>query len=208
MSSEKSILKVYAPIVISILALIISIVSAFRDKIWPFELKVLAGDIAIVACGKIGKITNNIPILFPLSFINLGYSEGIIEKIAFKRIDSQENVKIYIPLIEIDFVKLIRRQPPKIHADNMLDVFSLFSIQPKQSLKKYLVFTQELESKEYPFSDKWIPGKHNFELYIKTTEWKKPKKICEFEQPITAKAIQDYFKGKSTFVMLHKIELE
>lgn len=191
------------PTVISVLALLISLISAFKNELLPFELKVLAGDVLVAA--PTSPSHASLPLVFPISFLNTGYAGGIVEAIAIKVIDDQGNVKLYTPIAEIDFMQFIqgRRQ---LHADNIAGTFSAFPIHAKQSLKKHILFSQEEKSAKYPFNQ-WKPGKHKFELYLKASQWRKPKKLSQFECEINAKVLSEYARGTSTHIASHKIDI-
>jgi hypothetical protein len=99
------------------------VIGAFKEIIKPFELKVLANNF-ILSQTNIKEYKNQIPIILPISFINNGYGEGIIESVILDIADQHKNHKIYQPKGEISFEDYYKVNQ-KISSENILGLYNV-----------------------------------------------------------------------------------
>ena len=131
----------------------------------------------------------------PLAFVNEGYGSGIVEGLTLK-IETGANAKIYNPVAEVDYAKYITGRRA-VHADNMLGAFNVFSLGPRATVKKCILFTQESDSKQYPFTD-WGPGQHIFRLYVKHSAAHASIMMGEATNQISPELLASYQGGASS----------
>lgn len=179
-------------VAISLMAVCISLFSIFKNEIFPFNLELIAGDNLTFQNGDIdGKFSPSL--IVPISFINKGYSAGVIEMLSFKIIDENEKVKYYTPIAEVDFEKLIQDKR-MLHGSNLKGPFGSFALNAREAVKKFFLFTQEPNLEKYPASE-WQASKYTFELYIKINDTKKLKKEKEFYYTVNEKLIRELKQG-------------
>jgi hypothetical protein len=154
-------LSQYIAVLISLLALTVSIVSAFKEDIFSFQPIVLFDE--IIMAPPSGPSHNSVALVLPLTFINKGHGAGVINMLAL-RVESDNRVKLYTPLQQVDFEKYISGKR-KLHAENIKGSFNAFALGGKATLKIYLLFSQEESSEKYPFSS-WTSGKYIFRLFL------------------------------------------
>ena len=152
-------LSQYIAVLISLLALTVSIVSAFKEDIFSFQPMVLFDE--IIMAPPSGPSHNSLALLLPLTFINKGHGAGVINMPALQ-VESEDGVKLYTPLQLVDFEKYISGRR-KLHAENIKGSFNAFALGSRATLKIYLLFSQEEHSQKYPFSS-WSSGNHKFRL--------------------------------------------
>ncbi len=181
---------------IATLSLFVSLLSNFKDMIFPFRLSVLAGDVLVAAPTLPSH--DSLALVLPISFINEGYAEGVIEGIGLKIVGANGIEKLYTPVAEIDFVKFVQGKRA-LTAESIAGAFSSFPIHAKQSVQKHILFSQEEHSVRYPFSV-WSSGTYRFQLFLKTTAWARPKKVAEFTWEIAEKLLKDWGAGNSVYL--------
>jgi hypothetical protein len=154
-------LSQYIAVLISLLALTVSIVSAFKEDIFSFQPIVLFDE--IIMAPPSGPSHNSVALVLPLTFINKGHGAGVINMLAL-RVESDNGVKLYTPLQQVDFEKYISGKR-KLHAENIKGSFNAFALDGKATSKMYLLFSQEGNSEKYPFSS-WTSGNYIFRLFL------------------------------------------
>lgn len=175
-----------ATVVIALLALIVSIASNFKNDLFPFQLKILAGNIWLYQPDR--KISGTIFIL-EIFFVNQGYADGIIKAIVLKLIDAQGREKLYSTIDEMD-ATLVREitfdTKPGAERKGSHDFFGPFPVHSKQSLKKFISFELREEDSQ---TLEWLDGSYKFEIYIASSEWESWKKVFEFEHRIDSEIL-------------------
>ncbi len=151
----------YAAVFISLLALMVSLVSAFKEDLFPFQPRVLLDE--IIFAPHSGPSHDRLSLVLPLTFLNGGNGAGVIHMLAL-RVECGNVVKLYTPLLQIDFAKYISGMR-KLHQDNIIGSFNAFSLAGKATEKKYLMFCQDENSEHYPFST-WTAGNYTFKLFL------------------------------------------
>lgn len=101
------------PLGISILALIVSILSSFKDELFPFNLSVFADGLHFVKTPALPPNSDitSIVILLPVTFFNRGYSEGIVQTMRLRI--STEKTRFdheFLPSFEIDYAAFVQQK--------------------------------------------------------------------------------------------------
>lgn len=199
LSSKSTETREKITVLIALVALIISILSGFKDTIFPFRLKVITDE--IILAKPTAPSHDSFALVIPLTFINEGNGSGVIEGISIK-VEGQNSTKIYTPIAEIDFGKFIVGKKA-LHAENIIGTYNSFPISGKSSAKKHILFTQEEKSKKYPFSS-WEPDDYEFRIFIKTSRHKNPKEYISMDYKIMQETIDQYQKGSSISLSKNK----
>jgi hypothetical protein len=181
---------------ISILAVIFTGVTSFKNELFPFRLSVFSDSLHLVT----GKLISDprvitIQVLLPNTFFNRGYSEGIIETIKLiVKAEQHGTTNVFLPMMEIDMVAFIQ-QRKGINSSNMLGTFVGFLLEPKRAVKKFVVFSPKIGQGIPVFN--WSPDKYTFELYVQNYGDKKPKKYFELSQNIDINSLILLSSGKT-----------
>ncbi len=124
---------------ISLLALVISLISVFKNEIFPHDLNIYIDCFYLVRGNLMNsKGKNTIQIMPTLTFYNRGYGECSIRKIRLLVRQTKNSIEyIFNPTVEVDTEALIQ-QNKGINASNMKGVFSGFILEPKKSSIKLL----------------------------------------------------------------------
>jgi len=180
---------------ISIIALIVSILSSFKNELFPFELSVFTDRLHLVACESLPPITGkSIVVLLPITFFNRGYSEGIIQEIKlFVKAKKSGIQKEFLPSFEVDMAAFIQ-QRKGLNASNSLGVFVGFLLEAKRAVKKNIVFGPKVESGTSPYF--WQPDIYTFEIFVQVYGEKEAKKYFELKQEIDKNALTMLATGK------------
>jgi hypothetical protein len=177
---------------ISLAALCVSVVAAFKEDVFAFRPKVVLDEIVLAPPSN--PPYENMALLIPLSFVNTGHGAGIIEGLTLKVEGQGAAVKAYTPVAEVDYVRFMSGKR-MLHADNMLGAFNKFRVRSREAIRKSVLFTQEFTSKRYPYSP-WSPGKHVFTLYIRHSGRRLPERTALVEYEISKDVLADYMSGK------------
>jgi hypothetical protein len=175
---------------IASLALIVSIVSAFKNQIFPFQLETLTDSIILAAPSAPSH--NSLALIIPITFLNKGHGSGVIEGLTIK-IECCNRIKIYTPSAEIDYKKFIQSKR-RLDAENILNTSISFPLSGESSVQKYILFIQEENSQKYPFSY-WEENNYTFNFYIKHSHKDFPILYSSFDKFISAQKLDDYKIG-------------
>ncbi len=189
-------LPLYLTALISLSALAVSVVSAFKEDIFPFRPRVLLDELVLAV--PTGSSHDSLSLLLPLIFVNEGYGAGVIEGLTLK-VKCKKQTKIYTPLVEIDYSKYLTGKRA-LHAENVLGTFNMFPLESRKSLRKFILFTQEENSKRYPFN-KWEAGDYEFRIFIKHTAFSVPMEAANLKYSITEELLSAYKAGQSTSLL-------
>ncbi len=180
----------YLSAAISLAALLVSVVSAFKEDVFPFR-PVAAVDEIILAPTTLPS-HDSLALVVPITFVNTGYGAGLIEGLTIK-VQGATGVKVYAPLAEVDFQKYISGKRA-LHADNIIGTFNVFRLGARESVKKYVLFSQQENSTRYPFNA-WTPGSHEFVLYAKHSASAHPTVLASINYEISANVLSSYKSG-------------
>ena len=187
---------------ISLLALIISIISAFRNQIFPFQLETSFDTIVVGTTS--GQSHDSLVLMLPIIFLNRAHGHGFIENLTIK-VECGNSAKIYTPLFEIDFEKFIQFKRT-FHAENISDFFMPFPLSGQCSIQKYILFSQVEDSKKYPFSS-WDEGNYKFSIFLKHTH-KSSTTLCSTQEHFISKEMLLGYKAGTTNVLISNRELD
>ncbi len=163
-------------------------ITAFKNELFPFRLLLFIDAIYLVA-GELlpPKSGVSVQVLLPITFINRGYSEGIVENISLDVTkENEKSVYKFLPAMEVDMVALMQ-QKKGINSSNMLGMFHGFLLGQKQGHKKNVIFTPSVKTDEPEFY--WSPGIYTFKLYVKVYGEGKSKPLFVMKQNIRANAL-------------------
>ncbi len=194
--------EAYFPLLISVIALAISLVSAFKNELFDFKLLAVPGEIALLGSGNPADKTFSI--IQSIIFINQGYGHGVVEAFVLK-IHGPGGVKLYTPFAEIDFQKFIQIRKP-LHAEHFRGALGPIVLGSKEATQKFALFTQEKNHAKYPYTE-WSPGKYRFELWVTTAGSKTPQAFDAREWDVTQQTIDSSIRGETAIFMDHRIDV-
>jgi len=194
--------KYIIPLVISIIALATSLIGTFKNELFPFNFNVIQGELIFAV--PTGPSHHSPAIIMALSFINKGYGQGIVKWPALKIITNQ-SVKLYTPIAEIDYEKFLQGKR-KLHGENIKGAFGPFILGAREVVKKYILFSQEENNSKYPFNE-WSEGDHKFEIWVKTANSNRAKLAGTLNQKIDKKLLESYFSGTGAVIMNREIDI-
>jgi hypothetical protein len=180
----------YLSAFISLAALVISVVSAFKEDVFPFRPRALVDEVMLAPPTLPSH--DSLALIVPVAFLNDGYGTGVIEGLTLK-IEGEGGTKVYTPVAEIDYQKFISGKRA-LHAENLLGAFNLFRLGSRESMKKHILFSQEEHSQRYPFTQ-WKPGKYIFRLFAKHTGSASPVEISSVTHGLSQEVLGAYKKG-------------
>ncbi len=183
------------PLGISLLALFVSILSSFKNELFPFRLSIFSNMIHLVAVKPITPFPGkSIVVLLPITFFNQGYSEGIIEEVELILTSEKSKIRTeYLPISEIDMVSFMQ-QMKGLNSSNTLGAFAGFLLEPKRAMRKNIVFSPMIEPGFPPVI--WQPGVYSFEIFVKVYGEKENKKYFEIKQTIDENSLRSLVTGK------------
>lgn len=214
--------SLWVPLGLSIGSLLVAVLSAFKNELFEFAPAVLASDIGLIHVDRKKKATtpeDDHPngesdhrsagpatpetepmFVFPLWFINSGYAEGVVEGVAIK-VTNVGNGSVFklLPLFEID-PKLFAPHKDAVsflNVDRILGTFAIFPLSSKQVISKVLVFF--IHQKETDMTTLQA-GKHRFEVYVKSTSSRKPKRLYRFDRELSNDTVDGYLRGKNVYI--------
>lgn len=190
------------PIGISIVALIFSIISSFKDELFPFRLTTFIDGLFLVAAKPMTQSTNvTVQVLLPITFFNRGYSEGVIQNIKLSvKAESETTLWSFMPILEVDMTAFMQ-QHKGLNASNIENVFVGFLLGGKRGIKKNILFTASTEEKNAIFE--WKPNIYRFELYIQIFGEDKMKKYATLHRNIGINSFTMLANGQTNVVFVY-----
>ncbi len=190
------------PLIISAIALAVSLVSAFKNELFDFTLRAVPGELTLAVASS--ESHRSFAIIYGVSFINEGYGHGIIEAVALK-IHGADGVRLYTPIFEVDYEKFLQGRR-LLHADNIRGRFAPFVLGSREASKHFIVLSQEEKNDKYPFKE-WRAGKYRFEFWVKTSADSRANPVDAHEWEITQEMIDRYFSGEGAILADQKIDV-
>jgi hypothetical protein len=181
---------------ISILALIVSVVGAFRGELFPFDLHVVAGDVLLLP-GRF-ELGYNPPLMIPLAFVNRGYGEGVVASLWAEVTCGDGLARLYTPSFELDYRKYLQEHRG-VHASNIIGTFMPFVVGAKEAEQRFFVFSQERTQDRYP-ETAWVPGDFEVSVYMRTTSDSNRKMLARFSHEIGAEALENAARGTAIYL--------
>jgi hypothetical protein len=192
----------FFPLVISVIALSVALISAFKNELFDFKLTARGGEIALAGSGNPSH--KSFVIIQSLIFVNQGYGHGVVEAFVLK-IHGADGVKLYTPIAEVDFEKFLQFMKP-LGAEHMKGAVGPIVLGSKEAIKRFVAFSQEEKHSKYPFTE-WKAGKHRFELWVTSSASTEPQLLHVHEWDIGQWAIDAYDKGETSVLTDHRIEV-
>ena len=178
---------------VSLTALAVSVVVAFKSHIFPFKPNFHLDEIVLAAADSPRQ--DSPALVVPILVTNEGTGVGMISGFALK-VTGNGKTRMYTPVAEVDFGKFISGKR-RLHADNTNLTFSPLVIPGEGHSRKVILFTQEPESKAYPFEG-WQHGIFVFELFSKSTKSSAAEKVASVTHQVSAEVLGSYAAGQST----------
>jgi hypothetical protein len=157
-------------IVISFIALIVSVfvvwknyLSAFRLSVWCGNPRLEPGEYKLEH-GK-GKAVIRFGVVLPLYFINSGAHDGIIEDIALI-VQSAQNTWLFQPAFYCRYsMSTESTLGERLTEDQANEPFYPLYLQGKETLYRPVVFMPVSDNRKFPLGDNpLLPGKYTFQL--------------------------------------------
>ena len=139
--------EVMLSILISVAALVISILTIAKSTYLPSRMSIIAGDNYIVDPNKPGNL--NPGFIIPITFMNLGYGDCVVETLCLILTEEDGTKLLYEPITEIDIKSLIQDQH-KVHGTNVVNAYMSFGLFGRSSVKKAFLFHQKLDPEVGP----------------------------------------------------------
>jgi len=190
------------PLILSVIALAVSLVSAFKNELFDFNLRAIPGELTLAL--PTSPSHRSLAIIYAVSFINQGYGHGVVQAVALK-IQGADGVRLYTPVAEVDYEKYIQGRR-LLHADNIRGPFAPFVLGSREASKRFILLSQEEKNERFPFKE-WRPGKYVFELWVTTSSDGKGKAVDTHEWEITQEMIDGYFQGHGAVLTTQKVDV-
>jgi hypothetical protein len=147
--------------------------------------------------------TDELDLIFPVTFLNTGFGEGVIEGLAVKMLADNGTTVLYRPNLEVD-LKSFMQGPSVPSKANIIGMFTPFPLHAKQSVQKILLFTQDTRENPDPRST-WRASTYRFEFFVKESQWAKPKKLATMEQVIDEPQLTAAHEGVAVMLAMRGI---
>ena len=183
----------YLTALISVAALCVSLVSSFKEDLFPYRPQALFDEVILAPMS--GASGDSPALIVPIAFVNEGHGSGVIQGLTL-RVESTSAVKVYTPVAEVDLQKFISEKRT-LHALNLLGAFNLLTLGSRASAKKAIVFMQEPSSSRYPFSP-WASESYTFRLFFKHSDAAEPMEVGCVIHEISAQLLANYKAGAGT----------
>lgn len=110
------------------------------------------------------------------------------------RVECDQGVKLYTPIVQIDFQKYLSGRK-KLHAENIIGTFNAFMLPGRSTLKAHILFSQEETSEKYPYSS-WESNSYTFRLFLNKSSGGRALEVYQTGPiQITASMLSDYKSG-------------
>ena len=156
-----------ASIIISIIALIVSGIVAWKNYISPFRITVHCSNPRLEP-GKLdlgnGRAVIRFAVILPLCFVNSGARDGIISDIVLI-VRSAQNVWLFLPFFYTSYnMQTESTLGKKLTDDPSNEPFYSIHLLGKERVCKSIVFVS-LPNERFPLGDKpLLPGKYSFQV--------------------------------------------
>jgi len=162
-----------ASIIISIIALIVSGIVAWKNYLAPFRLSLHSGAPRLERCPvelRDGRAVMRFAVVLPLYFVNKGAHDGIISDIVLI-VRLGQNAWLFYPAFYCKYS--VSTEPTlgrMLTKDPSNEPFYPPHLQGKEALYKPIVFSPVGGSKRFPLGDgPLLPGKYTFQVMILET---------------------------------------
>ncbi len=180
----------WLPLGLSIASLAVAILSAFKNELFEFSLAVFGAEVILAQARPVHA---ELTVILPLSFVNTGYAEGVVEWIALKLVRTADGqFAVLHPTLEIDQLKFWQGRH-YLHADNTIGTFSSFPLESKKVIVKSILFV--IPEGKPPFA--LAEGEYRFDIYVKASNMKRAKVLHSFKYTFSDEFLSEYVSGKT-----------
>jgi len=181
----------YVSAVTGLLSLEISLAALFKQDLFGFRLDIVVADVMLAATDAQYATPT---VALPITFINRGYSDGVVESTCVLVREDTGETKAYFPKGEFDMGDFIRANR-RIRLDELTTLWRPFPIEAKHSVFKNIFFVQP-EGWDLYAPSPWESGLHTFEIHVKAARWKKFRKLAELRFDIPNSDLVGHRMGK------------
>lgn len=186
-------------IVLSVIALLVSLIGIFKDQLFGFKLEVYEKGGVILGINQIPtdvKIKAEPSLSISLIIVNKGYSDEVIQNIVLLIHGRKDkSIKFCPAMAEVPSIKFIGASS-FLPFSEINGFFPAFSIKERESIIKDFLFIQR-QNKEFPHSD-WQEDDYYVEVYVKDAISDKYKKYLSFTLPESGEWYQRWKDNIST----------
>ena len=199
-----------ASIIISIIALIVSGIVAWKNYLAPFKLSLHSGAPRLERCPVElidGRAVMRFAVVLPLYFVNKGARDGIISDIVLI-VRSGQNAWLFYPAFYCKYS--VSTEPTlgmMLTKDPSNEPFYPPHLQGKETLYKPIVFPPVSSSKKFPLGDKpLLPGKYTFQVMILETLKKDYEVKLTFHITLSEEKISEFESSPSLTCLIPFID--
>lgn len=199
-----------ASIIISIIALIVSGIVAWKNYLAPFRLSLHSGAPRLERCPVElidGRAVMRFAVVLPLYFVNEGAQDGIISDIALI-VRSEQNAWLFYPAFYCKYS--VSTEPTlgrMLTKDPANEPFYPPHLQGKETLYKPIVFFPVSTNKKFPLGDKpLLPGKYTFQVMTLETVKKDYEVKLTFQITLTEEKIREFESSPSLTCLIPFID--
>jgi|GEM_PF-3048148 len=188
-------------IAISVVALIISGITAWKNYLSPFRLIVYSGSPRLEPCPLIfpdGKAVTRFAVVLPLYFVNNGAKDGIIRDIILF-VNLGQSTWLFYPgffckydvSTEATLGKRLTEDPENVP-------YHPLYLRGKETLYKPIAFYPVSDNKKYPLGDApLLPGKYIFQAKTLDNKRKDYELKCTFHITIVEETVRSFASSTS-----------
>jgi hypothetical protein len=199
-----------ASITISIIALVVSGIVAWKNYLAPFKLSLHSGAPRLERCPvKLidGRTVMRFVVVLPLYFINEGAHDGTISDIVLI-VHSGQNAWLFYPAFYCKYN--VSTEPTlgmMLTKDKSNEPFYPPHLQAKETLYKPIVFPPVGDSKKFPLGDNpLLPGKYTFQVMILETLKKDYEVKLTFHITLSEEKISEFESSPSLTCLIPFID--
>ena len=172
-----------------------SVLSAFKNELFEFAPRLLGGALLLP---QTSPPTASLQLLLPISFINTGYAEGVIEWVALKLVPSDGGDSfVYEPSLEIDLMKFTQGRRG-LHADSTIGAFHPFPLESKKSVNEPILCLPRAAPDGKVTQ---LPtGTYRMDICLEASNASALQLMLSIDEAITPKLLGDFAAGGSIFV--------
>jgi hypothetical protein len=189
----------WVPLGLSVASLVVAILAAFKNELFEFAPAVLGSEVFLA---QAQPAHDKLTVIIPLSFINTGYAEGVIEWVAIKlTYITDGQFSILEPVVEVDLIKFLQGKR-YLHAESTLGQFASFPLESKKVVSKAILFAASPDKPSFTL----VEGKYRFDVYVKSSSVDKAELLHSFNQEFTKDLLTKYLAGSS--IMLSSLIID
>jgi len=188
-------------IIISIVALIVSGIVAWKNYLSPLRLSVYSGSPRLEPCPlKLigGGEVIRFAVVLPLYFVNRGAQDGIIRDIILI-VNSGQSAWLFYPGFYCKYsVSTEATLGKRLTEDPSNEPFYPIHLQGKETLYKPIVFFPVGDNKKFPLGDApLLPGKYTFQVKTLDAKKKDYELKCTFHVTLNEKTTREFASSAS-----------